>query len=201
MAAYTRGPVTDAITHQHVTHPNSVLDGAVVTPTAGAFFVEIEMSHGFIEAVANTNPGSFLIQTTKEASLNDGWKTKQRFTVTNATPATESPSATEGVGQTQIGVASEAGFAALDHIYFQDGTLADSEWHHVDRVSAGNIFLVDGLDNEKLSSDAMFTDAESFSFRLYLDGVVRWRVIYSHEGAAGANVAIRVRYQETRSIG
>lgn len=200
MAVYTRGSITDVIALQEVAHPESVYPSAI-TPTAGAFFVEIEMSHGFIEAVSNADAGTFFIQTTKEASDNDGWKTQFKFTVFDGTPASESPSGSEAAGQTQIAVASEAGFLADDEIYFQDATLSESEWHMVDRVTAGNIFLVDGLDNAKVNTDTMFTNAESFNLRLYLDGVVRWRVIYKHEGNTGANVVIRARFQETQSIG
>ncbi|KKN26050.1 hypothetical protein LCGC14_0878560 [marine sediment metagenome] len=196
MSDFTQAAVADAIAHQEITHPNSVY-GSSLTPTAGALWAIVHMHHGFIEAAANTNPGSFYVQTNLEAT-GENWTTVAQFTVTNATPVIENMTATEPIGETVMAVASTTGFAANDYVYIQDvGTAADSEWHQVD-IIVGNtsIDLTEGLVVAKDTSDNIFSDAENFAMKLDLSGVARWRVIYKAEGGTGANVAIWVRFIE-----
>ena len=195
--------VLDAIAHQHVTHPNSVY-GADITPTPGALWAEIKMSHALIEiSQANTNPGSFYVQTSLEgADVEDAWVTKGQFTVTNATPADEALDAQEVAGTAVIAVTLTAGFAADDVIYITDSTAANNgEWHQIDRiVTDTSVDLVDDLDFQKEIGDLIFSDAEHFPMQLDLSGVAKWRVIYKAEGGTGANVAIRARYIEVTDI-
>lgn len=199
MADFSTASLKDAIAHQAVTHPNSVygLAGGPITPTAGAMWAKIHMHHAFIEAAANTNAGSFFVQTNLGIT-NENWVTEAQFTVFAGTPVTEALTATEPIGEVILVVASTTGFAADDYIYVQDaGTEADSEWHQVDKiVSNTSVDLTEGLVKAKDSSDFMWGNAENFPWRLDLSGVVRWRVIYKNEGATGANTAIWVEYIE-----
>lgn len=201
MAVFTQAPVADVIAHQEITHPNSVIEDTI-TPTSGALWTTIHMHHGFIEAAANTNPGSFYVQTNLETT-GENWTTVNQFAVTNATPVSEPMTAIEGTGEKVLAVVATAGFVADDQIYVRDvGVAADSEWHQIDKIVLNtSIDLVDGLVVGKDASDVIFSDAESFSMKLDLSGVARWRVIYKHEGAIGANDAIWVRHIETKSIG
>ncbi len=200
MADFTQAPagVLNAITHQHITHPNSVY-GADITPTVGAMFAKIHLSHAIIEATANTDAGSFYIQTSLEAAgVEDAWVVDQQFTVSNATPGDEALDAQEVAGTTSIAVTLTAGFVANNIIYITDSTAnADSEWHMIDRiVTDTSIELVDDLDNQKEIGDVIFSDAQHFPYTLDLSAIAKWRVIYKAEGATGANVAIRARYIE-----
>lgn len=193
MANYTVTSVFDLITHQHITHPNSVV-GADRTPAGGSIGVNIEMFHGFIEATANTNPGSFIVQQRLEAA-DDQWANVHTFTVTDATPADEAFDAQEVAGTTAIDITLTAGFAAGDYVYITDST-ADTadEWHTIDTITTDTtITLTDGLVNQKEIGDDFFSDAESFTFHLDLAGVLEYRVIYKAEGGTGADVAIWVR--------
>ena len=196
MADFTQGSLTDAIAHAEVTHPNSVY-GSSLTPTAGALWAQIHIHHGFIEAGANTNAGSFYIQTNL-GTTNENWVTVAQFTTTTATTVIENMTATEPIGEVTMAVASTTGFAANDYIYIQDvGTAANSEWHQVDLiVSNTSIDLTEGLVVQKDTSDNIFSDAENWSFRLDLSAVARWRVTYKHEGATGMNTAIWVNFIE-----
>lgn len=203
MAVYTNAAVADAVAHQHVTHPNSVY-GADITPNSGALAALIAISHGFTEATANTNPGSFYVQISLEgADVEDAWVTVAQFTVTNATPADEALDAQEPAGEAVMAVTLTAGFAAGDVIYITDSTGDNnSEWHQIDKiVTDTSIDLVDDLDFQKEIGDNIFSDAEHFAFTLDLKGVAKWRVIYKAEGGTGANVAIRARYKEVSSFG
>jgi len=198
MANFTQAVVADAIAHQHITHPNSVY-GADITPTAGSLWATVHMSHALIEATANTNPGSFYVQTSLEgAGVEDAWVTVAQFTVSNATPGDEALDAQEVAGTAVIAVTLTAGFVADDVIYITDDTADNnSEWHKIDKVVTDtSIDLVDDLDFQKEIGDVIFSDAEHFSMKLDLSGVTKWRVIYKAEGATGADVAVRARYIE-----
>jgi hypothetical protein len=200
MADFTQAAVADAIAHQHVTHANSVY-GSAKTPTAGALWAEIHMLHGFIQDTANTNPGSFYVQTTL-LTTDEAWLTVAQFTTFNGTPVTEALTATEPSSETVLAVASTTGFAANDYIYVQDaGTATDSEWHQLDIISApSSVTLTEGLVVGKDASDFIFSNAEQFRMQLDLSGVARWRVIYKHEGATGADTAIWAHYIEVTDI-
>lgn len=192
MADYTVSSVFDLIAHQHVTHPESVY-GAARTAT-DMLGVRIAIHHGFIEAGANTNPGSFLVQTRLEA-VNDQWVTVAEFGTTSNTTVTEALTATEAIGVTSLACASTTGFAANDYIYITDATGdTDDEWHQLDAIVADtSLELTEGLVAAKASGDDAYSDAQHFAMYLDLAGVAQYRVIYKHEGGTGMNTAIWVR--------
>lgn len=196
MADFTTGSLTDALAHQHVTHANSVY-GSSLTPTAGALFARIHIHHGWIEGGTNTNPPSFYIQTNL-GTTNENWVTEQQFTMTTVDPVTEAMTATEASGETVLACASTTGFVADAYIYIQDiNTVANSEWHQVDIiVSNTSVNITEGLVTGKDNADFLFTEAQNIPYRLDLGGVVRWRVIYKHEGSASMNSAIWVEFIE-----
>lgn len=204
MADFTRGSVTDAIAHQHVTHAaegaSALVVGADQTITDGAMWAKIELFHGFTEAAANTNPGSFYIQTSLEASgVEDAWLIDAQFLIAEVgTPADEALDAQEVAGTAAIAVTFTAGFVADDLIYITDSTADNnSEWHQISHiVTDTTVNLVDDLDFQKEIGDVIFGSAEHFRHTLDLSGIAKWRVIFKHQGAAGANVAIRARYIE-----
>ena len=200
MVDYTVSAVFDLIAHQRVTHPNSVY-GAART-TTDMLYALINIHHGFRQAGANTNPGSFYVQVRLEAK-DDQWTTVAQFTTTSATTVTEALTAVEPLGETVLAVASTAGFAANDYIYVDDATAdTDDEWHQLDVIVANtSLNLIDGLVAAKAIGDDAFSDAEHFSIRLNLAGVAQYRVIYKHEGAVGMDTAIWVRGIEVTDIG
>ena len=152
------------------------------------------MHHGFIEAGANTNPGSFYVQIRLE-SVNDQWVTVAKFTTTTNTTVEEALTATEAIGVTSLACASTTGFVADDYIYITDATGdTDDEWHQLDVIVANtSLELVEGLVAAKASGDDAFSDAEHFFYDLNLAGIAQYRVIYKHEGATGMNTAVWVR--------
>lgn len=192
MADFTVSSVFDLIAHQHVTHPNSVYGSA--RPATDMLFARIAIHHGFIEAGANTNPGSFYIQTRLEAAV-DQWVTAFKITATDATIVTEALTATEPIGEKVLACASTTGFAANDYIYVTDVTGdTDDEWHQLDKiVTDTTLDIIDGLRAAKASGDDAFSDAQHWEYLLDLAGVAEYRVFYKHEGGTGMNSAIWVR--------
>lgn len=190
----TATPVkTDSVTvltHQAAAHPITIVGGAIDCRTKRAAVVYLY--HGYTEATADTNPGSFKVQVrpdSGEGAVNENWLTVAQFTAKGTTPDTEAMTATEPSGETVLAVASTTGFAVDDLLYIQDtGTLTDSEWAEL-RTFATNtsVTLIDGLTNGKDSADVIWNDASRFVCALDLNGIESFRVVWSHEGATGAN--------------
>ena len=181
-----------ALAHQAVTHPATVVGSALDVSTKLA--MTIDLFHAAVEsAQANTNPGKFLVQKSAAASGNEDWVTQYEFDATISTADTEAMTATEPIGETALAVASTAEFVSGDKLYIQDtGTLADSEWGLCREITATpTIDLVDGLTNQKDSSDVIWNDADTWTCYLDLTGVGRVRVLFMHEGAVGANCHIK----------
>lgn len=189
------------LTHQAITHPGTVAGSTTTVTTDLA--VTIVMFHVSVEATANTNSGSFLVQVSASASNNEDWVSIAEFKTTVSTAATEALTATEASGETVLAVASTTGFVAGDYVYIQDaGTLADSEWGRLQEiVTDTSLDLIDGLTTGKDSSDVAWNDADIFVFQLDLSAVTRYRVIFQHEGGTGANVHIKALGVEADSFG
>lgn len=187
------------LAHQAVTHPDTIVGSAVDVGHHDEAL--IECYHGFNEAAANTNPGSFLIQTTVASEGDEDWVTKLPLTAVVATPADEAFSDTEPAGEQTIAVVSTTGFAAGNLVYIRDGTLADSEWAIVREIVAStSIILVDGLAREHAATTTtIFGSAEKFSVKLDLRGARRLRAVYLHEGATAADVHIKALAQLLRT--
>lgn len=178
------------LTHQAATHPVTIVGSSISVLTKRS--VLLFLYHAYVEAAADTNPGKFKVQTRPDAgggSVNEHWITVAEFVAKGTTPATEAMTATEASGETVLAVASTTGFVAEDLLYIQDaGTLADSEWAECQEiVTDTSIDIIDGLTTGKDSSDFIWNDASRFVFALNLEATETYRVIWSHEGATGAN--------------
>ena len=180
-----------ALAHQVATHPTTIVGSAIDCRTKMA--VSIFLYHGYVEAAADTNPGEWLVQVRPDAG--DGTDTENWVTIpagvtaAGTTPDTEAMTATEPGGETVLAVASTTGFAAKDELYIQDTTtLEDSEWATC-RTFASNasITLIDGLTTAKDSADVIWNDATKVVVELDLKNVESFRVVWTHEGATGAN--------------
>lgn len=180
----------DVLTHQAATHPATIVGSAIDSRTKRA--AVLFLYHGYVEAAADTNPGSFLVQVRPDAgdgSVLEHWITVAEFIAKGTTPDTEAMTATEPIGETTLACASTTGFAVRDLLYIQDTTtLADSEWGECKTFVANtNIQLIDGLTVQKDSADVIWNDASKFVCALDLNGIESFRVVWTHEGAAGAN--------------
>jgi len=181
---------TVVLAHQAITHPATVKGAA---QAGGKVKAVIEMFHAPVEAAANTNPGQFLVQVSQVASGDEDWATVWSGAATISTADTEPMTATEPVGETVLAVASTTGFVANDPLYVQDTGVVDAgEWARCNRiVSNTSIDLIDGLTNQKDNADVIWNDADIFVYELDLGAIARWRVIFQHQGAAGADCHVK----------
>ena len=191
MATISKTADIAILAHQAVTHKNTVVGSTQDVTTKLA--ATILLFHASVEATANTNPGKFLIQVSGSESNNENWVTVYQLDATISTADTEAMTATEAVGEKVLAVASTTGFLANDILYIQDtGTLVNSEWARCQEiVSNTSIDLDDGLTTGKDSSDVIWNDANLFTCQLDLTSITRVRVVFQHEGAAGANCHIK----------
>lgn len=191
MATISKTQGIDILTHQAVTHPATVKGPAQDVTTKLA--AKITLFHASVQAAANTNPGRFYVLTSASASGDEDWEIAYEFDATISTADTEAMTATEGAGETALAVASTANFAARDKLYIQDtGVLANSEWALCEAITGTpSIDLVFGLTDAKDSSDVIWNDADIFTVYLDLTAVGRLRIVFSHEGTAGADVHVK----------
>lgn len=181
----------EILTHQVVTHPNSVV--GTTQDVSDIKAATIVLFHASVETAANTNPGKFLVQILGSGSGNEHWATVYEFDATISTADSEAMTATEPVGETVLAVAATAGFVALDKLYIQDtGTLENSEWGLCQKIVLNtSINLIDGLTTAKDAADVLWNDVDIFTCQLDLRSVSYIRVLFIHEGTAGANVHIK----------
>lgn len=190
----TKTDSVDVLSHQSVVHPTTIIGSAIDCRTKRG--ATLFLFHGYVEATADTNPGKFLVQIRPDdgnGSVNEHWITVFEGLAAGTTPDTEAMTATEPSGETVLAVASTTGFAVGDLLYIQDtGTPADSEWAYCKKfVSNTSIDLIDGLTNQKDNADVIWNDASLFVVPLDLNAVESFRVVWTHEGATGANGHIK----------
>ena len=196
------------LTHAAVTHPTTVVGSKIDVSTKRA--VNIFMYHAYVEAVLDTNPGKFKVQVRPDdgaGSENEHWITVAEYPAKGTTPDTEAMTAIEPIGEKVLAVASTTGFVAEDLLYIQDtegGFNANSEWAECQEIVTNtSINLIDGLKVAKDSSDVIWNDAGKFVCSLDLNAIEAFRVIWSHEGAAGANGHIKaeaITYDSDNSV-
>lgn len=191
MASLTKTQDIAILAHTAITHPDTLVGSAQDVSTK--LDAMIVMYHASVEATANTNPGTFLVQVTPAASGNEDWATIARYDATISTADTEAMTATEPQGETVLAVASTTGFVAGDRLYIQDtSVVADGEWGLCQEIVTNtSINLVDGLTNQKDSADVIWNDADRFICKLDLTSIARIRVVFMHEGAVGANCHVK----------
>lgn len=185
----------EVLAHQLATHPVTIVGSSIDASTKRA--VRIFMYHGYIEATADTNPGKFKVQTRPDAgggSVNEHWQTVAEYVVKGTTPDLENMTATEPIGEKVLVVASTTGFVAEDLLYIEDvNTLADSEWAECQEIVTNtSIDIIDGLTVAKDTSDNIINDASKFVSDIDLNAGESYRVIWSHEGATGADGHVKV---------
>ena len=180
----------EVLAHQAATHPTTIVGSAIDCRTK--YQATVFLYHGYVEATADTNPGKFLVQVrpdTGEGTITEHWITVAELVAAGTTPDAFAPSASEAIGDTVIQVPATTGVAVEDEVYYQDTTtLADSEWCKVRSfVAATSITLVDGLTVAKDNADLIKNDARKWVVPLDLRSVESFRVVWTHEGATGAN--------------
>jgi hypothetical protein len=201
MATVSKSAGQVILAHQAAVHPTTIVGSA--QDVGSKLSATLFLFHGFVEAAANTNAGSWYVQASASPTGNEDWITIATYTSNIGTPADENLTATEPAGETVLAVASTTGFAARDLLYIQDtGTLADSEWGFCSKIVTNtSIDLVSGLARQKDSSDKVFNLASRFILQLDLSSITRIRVFWQHQGATGADGHIKALMVTGDSIG
>lgn len=181
------------LAHTNVDHPTTLVGSSIAALTKRS--VTIFMYHGYREAgQADTNPGKFKVQIRPNAgdgSVNEHWKTIAEYVAKGTTPSDEALDATEPVGETVIALTLTATYVAEDLVYFANATEANAEWAEIITVvTDATIEIMNGLTNEQASGTVVFNDATAFVCPLDLNANESYRVVWSHEGAVGANGAV-----------
>ena len=194
MATITKTAGIAILAHSAITHPDTLVGSAQDVSTKLA--ATILLFHASVEATANTNSGIFLVQVSGSASGDEDWVTVSPFQAMVSTADDEVMTAIEPVGEKVLAVTSTTGFVTGDKLYIQDiDTLANSEWNLCQEIVATpSINLVDGLTNEKSTGGSgckIWNDADTFVCSLDLTAVSRVRVVFMHEGVAGANCHVK----------
>lgn len=199
------------IPHSRVIHPDTIVGTAI--DVSGDYAVGITMHHGYVEDVADTNPGRFVISGSPKSSGDDSWVTIAPFQAKGTNPDKVNINASEAAGQTDLTVDAVTGLAAHDYVYLQDtnggspssstGALSSpetlSEWAYLRKAVTTTATVRDGITNAKDANDDLYNDASRFYWEGDVSGYARIRVDFIHEGATGANcdvLAVGVRYIE-----
>lgn len=191
MADNTQSSTQTIISHQALTHPNSIggTPIAVATWLSGNIIVKVAN----IEVTANATGVMVWFQGSLETSGDDSWFDLDTREGSITAAETEALTATEPVAEQTIAVASTTNLVVGDLIYLQDASVvADGEWHKIIEVITNTSIKIDyGLANQKDSSDFIFTEAEVFKLHINdVGGLKRVNVLVVHEAATGSNLHV-----------
>lgn len=192
MADWTKVAETTILTRTAVTHPDTVEGTATAVTADDSVLVTCYWSS--IEATANTNAGSFLIQCSGSASGDDDWATVAEIGTPTGTAGSEVLSNDSESGPV-LEVASTTGFAAGEWLYARDVNVeANSGWRYIDKIVTNtSVDVLDALTtplNGSTDNDILWSDAQVTPMVIDVSTWQRIRVVYSHEGATGANSVV-----------
>lgn len=191
MAAPTKTIGTSLFTHQAVTNPAVVESTEIDVSTT--IWCTIFLYHAFIEATANTNPQTWLIQVSDQTSGDEDWLTIQEIPISETgTPADETLDNNESAAATVIELTLTAGFVSRDEVYFHHVTLGSGEWALIASiVTDTSITLVDGLTNAQPTTSVVRGSAQKDMVTLNLTTHNRLRVLYFNDGGTASNTHIK----------
>jgi len=201
MADWTKSESADAITHDEVAHPSTVDGGAISCVDDDAIYLILRWAP--IEAVANTNPGYFLVMGSDKTTGDENWAVLAKIGTPVVTAATANVDTSEDIGATVIGVSATASLVTESWCYLQDTTTdTDSEWCYILTVATDDtITILDGITVAKDTSDDSWSDAQVVGLPVDVHAFNRFKVVWVNQGDAAANSAIWVTYSKATDHG
>lgn len=138
--------------------------------------VRIRMGRG--TGTAFTTAPTFRVEGSGATSPTaDQWTVLQEFqSALGSSIGSQAVSGTEAAGQTVVTLAAGTNFAGGDYVFFQNGTLGNSEWCRVVSVSSADLTLEEGLVNAQTSSTCR-DQAEQYVCDLNLTGINKLRLV------------------------
>ena len=177
MASITKTAGTSLLSLQSVS-ASSVVQGSAVdvsTKLGGTVFIHF----GRQSATAAGAGANIRIEASSRSSGDIHWFPLAIFTTGFAAASDEAVSGTEAAGQTVISVASTTGLAAGDIIFFNNGTIGNSEWHRIKSIVTNTSITIEetnGLTNAQTGA-TIYDSAEFFVAQLDFTGVTRVRAV------------------------
>lgn len=121
-------------------------------------------------------------------SAND-WHVYQVFQMpVGASIGSQTVSGTEAAGQTVVTLAAGTNFAAGDYVFFENGTLGNSEWARVVSVSGADLTLEEGLVNAQTGATCR-DQAEQWACAVDLVDYKSLRIVVDGAGSGQAVIA------------
>jgi len=161
---------------------------------AGIKKVTILIDHGRTATTAFIVAGTeYRIEVSQKAIGDDAWSTIASA-VAIITAALEITAAgAEAAGQTLI-ACGDPEPAVNDIVFWENATLADSEWGKVvARVDNTSFTIQDGLTNAQATAKKIYNKGEQFVFSLDVIGFTRLRVVVNNNnGTTNAQVVSRI---------
>jgi hypothetical protein len=125
------------------------------------------------------------------AQTANQWTVLAQFqTNVGASIGAQAVSGTEAAGQTVVTLAAGTNFGGGDYVFFENGTLANSEFSRVVSIATADLTLEEGLVNAQTGGNCR-DQAEQFQCSLELLGINRLRVVVDGR-ATGQAVIVEV---------
>lgn len=195
MADFTQSVDTLAAhqAHTHATTDVSQTNAEVDVRTR--LSAQVYVYHANIETTANATGVQYKVQGrwSTAADLDEDWVDLITFHTGITAAVAAEISGAEAAAETTIAVDADptAAFTRGIEIYLEDkSVVGDGEWGRCSSsaTAADIVTIVDGLTNAKDAADTIWTQAETFTGFLRLDGLSWVRLLMLHTAATGSNI-------------
>jgi len=156
--------------------------------------VAVLIDHGRTATTAFVVAGTeYIVDVSQKASGNDAWRTIASAVCGIAAATEITADAQEVAGQTLIEIGSNTP-VVNDIVFWENATLANSEWMKVVAIVAGTSFtILDGLTHTQEVAKKIYNKGEQYVLLLDVNAYTRLRVIVNNNnGTTNAQVASRV---------
>lgn len=123
----------------------------------------LHIQFGRRSATSGTAGVKFRIESSGEESGDGSWVPLFEFATNFAAVEAEAVSGTVGSGTNVITVASTTNLAAGDHIFIDNGTIGNSEWHRIKSIVSNTSVTVENNLANAQTGATMYDDAQSWS--------------------------------------
>ncbi len=186
------------LTLQSVASNTVVLGAATSVATAYAAFIGIHF--GRRTASALSAGAKIRVEGSTKSSGDGHWFALAEFQSLIAAAEAEAVSGTVAAGTNVITVASTTNLTAGDLVFFDNGTIGNSEWGRVKAISANvSITIEDALVNAQTGA-TIYDQGEFYSALLDLSAISRIRVVADFS-ATGQACAIEALMTTADSLG